>query len=100
MQEKPKQVPEKRKNLQKDACLYRKLPHKSCQRKSPLAEIVFFDGRLFSPDCFHLLAIVKALWPKYTAKTINPNPSPNGTRFGFVSTVEENKKISPAYWLD
>ena len=85
MQEKPKQVPEKRKNLQKDACLYRKLPHKSCQRKSPLAEIVFFDGRLFSPDCFHLLAIVKALWPKYTAKTINPNPPFQG-KFGFYCT--------------
>ncbi len=28
----------------KDACLYRKLPHKSCQRKSPLAEILFLTG--------------------------------------------------------
>ena len=45
----------------------------------------FFDGRLFSPDRFHLLAIVKALWPKYTAKTINPNPPFQG-KFGFYCT--------------
>lgn len=86
MQEKRKQVPEKRKNLQKDACLYRKLPHKNCQRKS-LWQKYFFDGMLFSPNRFHLLAIVKALWPKYTAKTINPNPPFQG-KFGFYCAGE------------
>ena len=49
---------------------------------SPLWQKYFFDGMLFSPDRFHLLAIVKALWPKYTAKTINPNPPFQG-KFGF-----------------
>ena len=48
----------------------------------PLWQKYFFDGMLFSPDRFHLLAIVKALWPKYTAKTINPNPPFQG-KFGF-----------------
>ena len=35
----------------------------------------FFDGMLFSPDRFHLLAIVKALWPKYTAKNNKSEPA-------------------------
>ena len=81
MQEKRKQVPEKRKNLQKMLAFTASSPTKAAKGR-PLWQKYFFDGMLFSPDRFHLLAIVKALWPKYTAKTINPNPPFQG-KFGF-----------------
>lgn len=86
MQEKRKQVPEKRKNLQKMLAFTASSPTKATKGGS-LRQKYSFDGMLFSPDRFHLLAIVKALWPKYTAKTINPNPPFQG-KFGFYRAGE------------
>ena len=60
-------------------------PPTKAAKGSPLWQKYFFDGMLFSPDRFYLLAIVKALWPKCTAKTINPNPPFQG-KFGFYCT--------------
>lgn len=66
---------------------------------SPLWQKCLVDGRLFSPDRFHLLAIVKALWPKYTAKTINPNPPFQG-KFGFYCAGDPLRPVTEPFTSD